>query len=251
MPSPSPTPTSTLARETVTVAGASSMASLLAALAEAFQDDHPNMAVDIETVNTAFGLEQVRQGQIDLAAVAVEPPEDLWRAPIALDGVALIVHADNPLESLTEAQAQTLFSGRLWHWSDFDVRVAEDEITVVSREEGSGDRAIFEARLMKEIAVTSTAVLLPGGQDVVEFVAAHPGAVGYVSQGLVSAQVRAVELEGVAPTLEMIARQRYGLVRPFYLAAIEEPRGPARVFLDFCLSEQGQEIVGQSYVPIR
>ncbi|MBN1935112.1 MAG: phosphate ABC transporter substrate-binding protein [Anaerolineae bacterium] len=252
-PSPTPTPTPTPARawEIVTVSGASSMAPLLAALAEAFQDEHPDIAVDIEAVNTAFGLERVRQGQADLAAVALEPPADLWRAPIALDGVALIVHADNPLESLTETQAQILFSGRLWHWSDFDVTVAEDEITVVSREQGSGDRAVFEARLMKELPVAPTAVLLPGAQDVVEFVAAHPGAIGYVSQGSISPEVKAVTLESIAPVPQTIAAQTYPLARPFYLVALEEPGGSARAFLDFCLSQPGQAIVGQNYVPVR
>lgn len=248
---PSPSPTPVMVEETVTVSGASSMAPLLTALAEAFHDRHPAIAVDVEAVNTRYGLERVRQGQVDLAAVAIDPPEDLWRAPLALDGIALIVHMDNPLASLTEAQVQTLFSGRLWLWSDFDVQVAEDEITVISREAGSGDRAIFEARLMKDMPVTPTAVLLPGGPDVVEFVAAHPGAIGYVSQGLVSGQVKAVPIEGIAPTAEMIAGQRYGLVRPFYLAATEEPHGAARAFLDFCLGAEGQAIVGLNYVPVR
>jgi len=237
--------------QVVTVSGASAMSPLLAALAEAFEQASPDVQIRIQTVNSAVGLAQLRQGYAELAAVATEPPADLWRAPIALDGLALIVHIDNPLDTLTEAQAQALFGGRLWHWHDLGVTVAEDEITVLSREEGSGDRVVFETLLMKGLPVTPTAGLLFGAQAVVDFVATHPGAIGYVSQGMVSAEVKALRLEDVAPTRETVAQQRYRLIRPFFLVAVTEPKGPARAFVDFILGEQGQAIVARQYAPVR
>ncbi len=245
-----PVPTPTRPVQVVSVSGASAMAPLLAALAEAFEQASPDVQIRIQTVNSAVGLAQVRQGHADLAAVAAEPPADLWRAPIALDGLALIVHIDNPLDTLTEAQAQALFGGRLWHWHDLGVTMAEDEITILSREEGSGDRMVFET-LMKGLPVTPTAVLLFGAQAVVDFVATHPGAIGYVSQGMLSPQVKALRLEDVAPTRETVAQQRYRLIRPFFLVAVTEPDGPARAFVDFILGEQGQAIVARQYAPVR
>lgn len=247
---PSP-PTPTRPVQVIEISSASTTAPLLAALVEAFEQTTPDVRVHVQTVNSAWALEQLQKGQADLSAVAADPPADLWRTPIALDGIALIVHPDNPLDALTEAQAQAIFGGRLWHWTDLGITVVEDEITVLSREEGSGDRIAFEARIMKETPVTPAAILLYGAPAVVDFVATHPNAIGYVSQAMVSEQVKALRLEDVAPVPESIARQEYGLIRPLYLVAIEEPQGAARAFLDFCLGEQGQTIVARRYAAIR
>lgn len=247
---PSP-PTPTRPVQVIKISSASATAPLLAALVETFEQTTPDVRVQIQTVNSAWALEQLQKGQADLAAIASEPPDELWRTPIALDGIALIVHPDNPLIGLTEAQAQAIFGGRVWHWRDLGVTVSGDEITVLSREQGSGDRIAFEARIMKETPVTPAAILVYGASAVVDFVATHPGAIGYVSQAMVSEHVKALRLEDVAPTPETVARQQYGLIRPLYLVAVEEPAGAARTFLDFCLGEQGQTIVARRYATVR
>lgn len=247
---PSP-PTPTRPVHVIKISSASATAPLLAALVETFEQTTPDVRIQIQTVNSAWALKQLQKGQADLAAIASDPPDELWRTPIALDGIALIVHPDNPIDALTEAQAQAIFGGRLWHWKDLGVTMTGDEITVLSREQGSGDRIAFEARIMKETPVTPAAILLYGAPAVVDFVATHPNAIGYVSQAMVSEQVKALRMEDVAPMPESIARQEYGLIRPLYLVAVEEPAGAARAFLDFCLSEQGQTIVARRYATVR
>ena len=105
--------------------------------------------------------------------------------------------------------------------------------------------------------VTSTAVLMYGSQAVIERVASHPGAIGYVSAGyLALAQgtdlpVRVVAVEGVPPEPSRLSDGSYPLVRPVYLLAPHEPMGAARLFVDFCLSPQGQALVAQGYAPVR
>ncbi len=248
----SPAPTDTAAPDvTVTVVGSSEMVPLLQELSAALQLEHAHIQIHVEGINSAVGLEQVRQGAADLGALTVDPPADLWAAPIALDAIALIVHPDNPLTDVTLAQLGAVFSGRVWQWSDLGVVVPQDEIVVGVREPGSGTRTVFQARVMGDLPLASTAVIMMGSAAMVDYVAAHPGAVGYVSQGWVTAQVRSVSVEGVSPSTSHIADNSYHLVRPFYLVSRQEPTDAARRFVDFCLSDAGQRIVAKKYVAIR
>jgi phosphate transport system substrate-binding protein len=89
-----------------------------------------------------------------------------------------------------------------------------------------------------------------GSEAVVDYVAAHPGAIGYVSQGEVSTQVAAIQVEGIDPTPSGI-EGGYPLLQPFFLVARQEPVGAARAFVDFALSPPGQALVGRRYVPVR
>ena len=249
------------------------MMPLLGELVMAFQADHPSITVILEPGNSYQGMEQVLDGNADLAALSVAVTDEFWSAPVALGTIALVVHPDNTVTNLTLAQVHDLFSGRVWRWEDLGGKTAE--IVAVSREEGSGTRLAFEALVMafaagldcqpalttvegrtevrgcEGAAVTPMAVVMPGSEAVVEYVAAHPGAIGYVGQAYVSDQVRAVEVEGRSSQVVDGQVPDYPLVQPLLLAAMEEPSGPARQFVDFCLSPEGQAIVAKKYVPVR
>lgn len=237
----------------LTLSGSTAMQPLLSELVNAFQSQHPNAIVSVQAVNSTWGVHQIRsaRGEPVLGAVSTAPPADVWAAPIAQDAVALIVHPSNPLQDLTWTRLQDLFGGRLWRWSDLGVQVSEDEIVVVSREEGSGTRAVFESRVMEGRPVVPTAVVMPGSEAVVQFVATHPGAIGYVSRGQVTSQVKVLDVEGVSPSPDTVADHSYGLAQPFYLIALQEPTGVARQFVDFCLSPEGQALVARRYAPVR
>lgn len=273
--------------ETLVLAGSTAMAPLLQQLVNGFQTRHPSVAVILDLHNTAQGIDRMTKGAASLAAVAGPPPEEMWAAPIAADAIAVVVHPDNPLDTLTPAQLYDVFSGRTWHWSDLGVGGrsvgVEDEIMVLSREEGSGTRAAFEAQVMAQgpncqpIAafelgsapterstdaqrapcgpdpVTSTALLRMDSAAVVEYVAQNPAAIGYVAHGHLDAgaSVKALHIEGAAPTPAQVADGSYRISLPFYLIALQEPSGAARQFVDHCLSAQTQAQVARQYLPAR
>jgi phosphate transport system substrate-binding protein len=254
----------------------------------------PHVEVTFEVEDVERGLQRLGEGEVELVAVAGWPPEELWSAPLAIDGIAVVVHPDNPLQNLTLAQLYDVFYGRVWRWSELGVEVVGDEIAVVSREEESRTRAAFEARVMThasaaggecspaaaaqpapsrypddarpELAqgatplppcqadpVTANAVIMAGSADVVAYVAAHSEAIGYVSQGYVSAEagVKALRLEGAPPDPPHIADGSYPLIQPFFLVARREPSGAARLFVDLSLSEEGQALIAAYYAPVR
>jgi len=239
------TPIPTAPPATLTVSGSSAMAPLLGRLAARFRQEHPSVMVTVDQRDSALGLTDVVSGRAALGAVSAAPPESVWNAPIAVDGIAVIVHPDNSLTDLTMAQLQDVFSGRVWQWHELGVTVAVDEIQVVSREEGSGTRLSFEALVMREdlpalgdcpaprlpdpgvaippitptpapacalSPVTSMAVVVMNSQAAVEFVSQNPGAIAYVSRSYLNLQARArqvvstVRIEGAPPDLERIYR---------------------------------------------
>jgi phosphate transport system substrate-binding protein len=244
----------TPAPATVRIAGSTSLEPVLAELAQAYEAAHPHVLLDVRGGDTAIGLEQLRSGQIDLAAISWKPegalpPADIVTVPVARDGVAIVVHPRNTLSGLTLVQLRALYRGETLDWSA--VGGAGGEPVIVSREDGSGTRAAFEALVMGDARVTLNALVMPTNQAVVDYVASHRNAIGYVSTAVLTDTVRAVPMEDVVPTATTLRSGAYPLGRVLYLCA-PQPTPPAtQAFLDFVLSPAGQAIVARRLAPMR
>ena len=248
---------------TVTIAGSTEMRPVLTELTIAYSQRHPNVLFSLRGGGSILGEVWLEKGQVDLAASTSFPtdeatPAQSMRVPIGLDGVAVIVHPSNPVQALTLAQLQNLYSGQALDWQD--VGGEAGEIALVSREDGSATRLLFEERVMGEERVTLTAVVMPTSEDVVRFVARYPQAIGYVSRAYVLAggplaeempPVRVVALEGRTPTQADIVNQSYYLTRPLFLLRRTADVARLQPFIDFVLSPAGQEIVDRYHVRIR
>jgi len=223
------------------------MQPLLEELAQAYTERHKHATIAVEGRNSLMGIELVRQGEADIGMTSWKEPEDasLWSTPIALDGIAIVVHPQNGVEGLTMLQLKDVFFGRVWDWRDVGGQAGE--IVAISREDGSGTRAVFEELVMQGQRVTPTAVVMPSSRAVVEYVAEHPEAIGYVSMGHLTEEVKALEIEEVAPTPSSVRQGAYHLLRPLFLVTRGEPTGESKGFVDFALSPTGQSIVGRKY----
>ncbi len=229
------------------VAGSTSMQPLVEELAQAYAERHQHVSIAVEGRGSLLGIELVRRGQVDIGMTSWKGTEagSLWSTPIALDGIAIVVHPQNQVEGLTMLQLRDVFFGRVWDWKDVGGQAGE--IVVISREDGSGTRAVFEELVMKGQRVTPTAVVMPSSRAVVEYVAQHPEAIGYVSMGHVSEEVKVLEIEEMIPTPESVRQGSYHLLRPLFLITRQEPTGEVKGFVDFVLSPTGQSIVGRKY----
>lgn len=223
----------TVTREPVTLrlAAADSCGPLLEELIAAYEESHPWVTVEIVGVfNSATAEQTLLAGEADLALLSWMGEEGLWARPFARDGVAVIVHPDMPFAETGLAHLQEIYWGRVQEWGGV-------VLTVVSREEGSGSRALFDSVVLGHRDVTRIAVVMPSNRAVVEYVARTPGAIGYVSTLLLdeSDGVRVLPVEGVLPAPDTIADGSYLLARPLYLATIAEPTGEAREFAQWAL----------------
>ena len=136
---------------------------------------------------------------------------------------------------------------------------ASGAITVVSREDGSGTRVAFVELMGVEVKAedgskadmtTEEAVIANSTDVVMQNVASDPNAIGYISLGSLNETVKAVSVDGVAPSVETVADGSYKVARPFYIATKGEPGELAADFIAFILSAEGQAVVGESYIKV-
>lgn len=270
---------------TVRIAGATAMQPALYDLTTAFRQRHPQLFFELAGGGSTIGEERLFASQVDLAvstlispttpsaALQSRRPHSPLRTPIGLDGLAIIVHPNNPIDNLTILQLRALYSGQLLRWEE--VGGLPEDVLLISREDGSGSRQIFEARVMEKERVSLTALVMPTSVDVVDYVAEHPTAIGYVSRAYVlpflaqtapandrptdnrqadngiAPAVRVVAIEGQLPTREAIQSQSYQLIQPLYFVSRTHPTGWLQQFIDFVLSPAGQEIVARYHVRVR
>ena len=141
--------------------------------------------------------------------------------------------------------------------SDFK---ADSDITVVSRENGSGTRGAF-IELMgieekgadgtKTDKTTNEAVIANKTDVMLTNVAGDEYGIGYVSLGSLSSSVKAVKVDGVEATAENVKNGTYKVARPFNIATKSDISDVAQDFIDYILSSEGQEIVSDGYIKIK
>ena len=134
------------------------------------------------------------------------------------------------------------------------------EITVLSREDGSGTRGAFIELFgieqkndagEKEDMTTDDAQITNSTSVMMTTVQGNPKAIGYISLGsLDESVVKAVEIDGAAPTVENVKAGTYKVVRPFNIATKGEASEVAQDFINFIMSKEGQEVVADGYIPV-
>lgn len=134
--------------------------------------------------------------------------------------------------------------------STADNSTAGNPISVVTREDGSGTRGAFVELFGIEDAdgndaITQTAEISNSTSVVMTTVAGNPDAIGYISLGSLNNTVKALEIDGVAATVENINNGTYKVYRPFNIATKEGLSETAQDFVNFIMSEQGQAIVAE------
>lgn len=125
----------------------------------------------------------------------------------------------------------------------------EGEINVISREEGSGTRGAFVEIVgvvdeNDDDMTTDDADIQNGTSGVMQAVAGNPQAIGYISLGSVDDSVKALKVDGVAPSAETVKDGTYKIARPFNVAWSKEGMSDlAKDFLGYIHSKEGQTIV--------
>jgi phosphate transport system substrate-binding protein len=233
------------------IAGSTSMTAALNELAAAYQARQPHVLVDVRGGGSSAGVAELRRGAVDLAAVAwlapdAAAPTGLNAVPVDRDAVAIIVHPENPVPGLTILQLRALYRGETLDWDTLGGDGGEP--LLVSREDGSGTRAAFEALVMGGDRVTLNAIVMPNTSAVADYVARHRTAVGYVSATALNEGVRAVPVEGIAPAA---TSEAYHLMRTLYLYMPARPSREARAFVEFVLGPAGQAIIARHHAAIR
>lgn len=226
----------------ITVAGSTSVQPFAEMLSEEYMALHPDERINVQGGGSSAGIEAARSGaaQIGMSSRELKGDEKgLVRIEVARDAIAVVVHPSNSVQDLTLEQVRGIFSGEITDWSQVDG--PQRRIVVVTREEGSGTRGAFQELVMGEVDIDPGALVQDSNGAVRQLVSSDPSAIGYISLGLVNHQVKAISIDGVLPTAENVIAGQYKIVRPFLFVLASPPQGPAKAFIDYVLSPEGQE----------
>jgi len=243
---------------TISVSGSTTVQPLAEKLAEAFMTENTGIRIDVQGGGSSVGVKAAGQGTSDIGMASREIKEsELAEFPklnvvvIARDGIAIVANADVTVSDLTVEQVRDIFSGKITNWKDLG---GEDQnIIVVSREEGSGTRGAFEELVMgKDALITASAILQPSNGSIRTTVSTTPYSIGYMSFGYLDDTIKAISIGGIAPTEPNAADGSYPIVRPLNMLTNGEPTGAVKAFLDFILSDAGQKLVVEDgYIPVK
>jgi phosphate transport system substrate-binding protein len=228
----------------LTIAGSTSVQPFAEKIAEIFMEINRKVVLNVQGGGSTAGIKACREkaAQIGTSSRELRPEEhDLTKRIIAKDGIAVIVHPDNPIHNLTIEQLRGIFSGKFRSWSQFGW--INKPIFFVNREEGSGTREAFEHLVMKKEEVSDEALVQDSNGSVREIIATNPQAIGYISFGIVNHQVKALSVDSIKPTPVSIKNGQYALSRPFIFVVSGKPEPLAQQFINFVLSKEGQQIL--------
>jgi phosphate transport system substrate-binding protein len=233
------------AQNAVCIAGSTSVEPFAEKLAEVYMHEHPDVRIDVQGGGSSAGIFAAEQGAADLGASSREligKEKNLQEIPIAFDGIAIIVNKQNPLGNLSMDQIRQIFQGEITDWGQ--LHLSPHPIDIITREEGSGTRNAFEEMVMgKHTEITPMALVQDSNGSVREIVANDPYSIGYISMGLVDARVKALSVDGIAPTRQNVKSRGYKLVRRFLLVTKGLKPGSCQNFVNFILSGQGQSLL--------
>lgn len=233
---------------TVALNGSTSMEELVNGLKEAIVETYPNLQLEPQFTGSSAGVEAVTNGTADIGDVSraltdEEKAGGLVENVVAIDGIAVITDTANTATNLTTQQLKDIYTGKITNWSE--VGGADQNIVVIGRESGSGTRDAFEEIL--DIAdQCQLAQTLNETGAVAAAVQSTPGAIGYISLDALNDKVKALQLDGVAPSEETVKDGSYTLQRPFVMATkgeISEQSAQVQAVFEFINSDAGQEVI--------
>ncbi len=239
--------------------------------AQAFKARHPEVEVKWEALGSGTAFVGLLDGSAQLGASSRGIKEnevgearqrgiELREFVIGYDGIAVVVHPQNPVSELTIAQLSDLFTGKIRNWRE--VGGSDLPVHLISRPSYSGTFSFFRDKVLRRGNDKGPEDYAPGAElieengAILEKVAREPGAISYVGIGWVTPAVKTL---GVAPkagqpavraSVATVRTGTYPVYRPLLMYSRGEPHGPAREMLAFILSSDGQKVVAKNdFVP--
>ena len=230
----------------VATGGSTSMKNVIAALTEGFAEVEPGVTVSYDPTGSGAGITGATDKTLDIGlssrALKDDEKADVDGTTIALDGIAIIVNNASKVEDLTVDQLKQMFTGEITNWKD--VGGDDGDIVLVGREAGSGTRDGFESITDTKDACQYRQELTSTG-DVITTVSQNPNAIGYASLAAIKDSVKALTVNGVAPTEATVKDGTYLVQRPFVLVTKEGVAlsETAQKFFDFATSADAASII--------
>lgn len=265
----------TVPHTVIAISGSDTMVNVSQMWAEEYGHRKPSVKVEVSGGGSGVGIRDLMQGVVRIANSSreLEPAErdqitgkagmPPTETIVGYDGIAIYVHKDNPLDSITFEQLARIFGegGDITRWSQLGVDMsalkAPDKIIRVSRQNSSGTYLYFRDHVLKKRDFKMGSCDMSGSKEAVELVASTRTAIGYSGMGYATRDVKMLRVgtaanpAGFAPSAENVTRKAYPLSRALYMFTAGAPDNETRSYLDWILSSDGQTIMAAAgYVPV-
>lgn len=259
--------------ENILIKGSDTEVNIALALSERFMEKEPFASIAVTGGGSGTGIAALLSGKTSIAnASRPMNAEELHLAasrgihpqPIVfgMDALAIVVHAGNPLDSLSLADLGRIFRGEVANWAELGG--PEKQVSLYGRQSNSGTFLYFREKVLAADYAASLKQM-NGTAQIVEAIATDPAGIGYVGIGYLSEQggklmtdIKVLKISSLpdspafSPLIYThISGGKYPIIRPLYQYINGQPHGRLLDFLLFTIGEEGQGIVRQSgYYPI-
>lgn len=248
--------------QTLVIKGSDTLgARLVPQLAEAFRLKHDGPAYQISADGSTTGIAAIIDGtaSIGMLSRSIRPTENssaaakgvhFTRTVIAYDAIAVIVNAQCPVKNLTKRQVEQIFAGDITDWSA--IGGPAGKISIYTRNTASGTYIAFKDLALHRRDYCERCQQAAGNEQIASEVAHNANGIGYVGMAyLKTPGVRALTIDGTEPSEATIRSHTYPYTRQTCYYTNGDATGSAKDFLDFTLSDEGQNIVRQvGFVPV-
>lgn len=254
--------------------GSDTMVNVAQAWAEDYHEIAPGIEIEVSGGGSGVGIAALIKGAVDIANASRNmKPEEIEQARrntgkepkefvVGYDALAVFVHKDNPLAYIDRPTLARIFgeTGDITRWSQVGVTlpgVSDDTIVRVSRQSSSGTYEFFREHVLDNKDFKLGSRDLNGSKEVVELVGHTVTAIGYSGMGYATPAVKMIRLAAdaqaprVPPSVEAVLDKSYPLARSLQIYTLGEPQGAIGSYVDWILSDAGQQVVERSgYVPL-
>ena len=223
-------------------------------LVAAFREQHPDSAIELESLGSVSGIAALLDETCDIAVssrlfnddeqrLARSRGIELKSAIAGYYGVAVVVNAANPLKNLSDSAILDIFAGKTKNWQQ--VGGPDRPIEVLIRDASGGTHLGFRTLAMDKHPYAASARTFPNYTTLAEAVVANPDAIGYVGMNLVSSPgLHPISINGILPRDVTVHEGIYPYVEPFLLyTRAKSPNPAAERFIQYVRSKPGQDIV--------
>jgi phosphate transport system substrate-binding protein len=248
----------------VTISGSATVLPLVHSIVEKYYMENKEIGISIKGGGSGTGIAELIDQSSNVAMSSREiKPQEIESAKakgitqkeyvIAYDGITVIVHPANPVDSLTLDQLQKIYAGEIVNWKEVGGKDAA--IAVISRDSASGTQEYFKEAVMKDKDFRSDMITQSATGAVIQEISQNEKAIAFIGTASQSGSIKNIGInvdgETVYPTHENILSGKYPISRALYLYTQDNPSQAVQDFIDYVLGPPGQQIVkDMGYVPL-
>ncbi len=253
----------------INISGSTTVLPVVSVAAEEFVTANTDLNIIVNAGGSGVGINQLGEGKVEMGMISRDitkseeesfPKVDFNQIPIGRDAVVPVVSSeifDAGIQALTLKQIGDVYQGNISNWKELGG--PDREILCVDKEASRGTRHIFMEIVLgdKEAIANGADLVLGSNNEEQTSIVQSDAAIGMLSNAWLNDDVKGLGIisesgETIYPTLENIVNNDFPIGRDLIVVTNGQPKGDLKLFIDFLLSDKGQEIVeSQGYVRIK